>query len=229
MFKVMYYSYNRRAFKSIDTQEKAYWLGFISADGNVYINRKSGGGKLSIALSSVDESHLYKFLKFIESDSRAYKRRNHKGYSNNTEVSHIEVSSIEMVNDLIGYGVIPRKSLILKPPALRDDLIKHYIRGFFDGDGSIYTQKRFNKNNERITDSYYINFTGTLEILEWIQNNIGIYTKMEQRKKTYKNTYYFRFGGNKQVYRVMSNLYKDSIIHLDRKYEKYETLESLVV
>ena len=65
-----------------------------------------------------------------------------------------------MANDLINLGCIPNKSLILLPPKLKDEFISHFIRGYFDGDGSIGKYK----------NRYKITFLGTNDLLLWILN-----------------------------------------------------------
>ena len=60
------YKANYRIFENIDTPEKAYWLGFIAADGCVYVREKNA--TIRIAIKSSDKEHLEKFKKFMESD-----------------------------------------------------------------------------------------------------------------------------------------------------------------
>lgn len=126
---------------------------------------------------------------------------------------------------------MPNKSLILQPPtSLPEKLIYHYIRGYFDGDGSIYARARgFGIDGKKWKDSYYVSFQGTMEVLNWLKSIFGLNCKLYQRRKTDKNTYYFVFNGNKQVYKIMSKLYENSTIYLDRKFEKFKILKSLVV
>lgn len=71
-----------------------------------------------------------------------------------------------MCNDLISHGCVPNKSLILKPPKIDNELINHFIRGYFDGDGCV----SFNSK----TKVYAVCILGTKEILEYIILHSGI-------------------------------------------------------
>ena len=135
-------------------------------------------------------------------------------------MSKIVFNSNDMVNDLIDKGVIPRKSLILQPPNISEEFYLPFILGYFDGDGSISQ----GSNNE-----FYINIVGTKEILEWINNILNISSKLEQRKETTKNNYYIRCGGYQKPYNIMKQLYNSVSVHLDRKYNIYKNLETVVL
>lgn len=122
-----------------------------------------------------------------------------------------------MCRDLISNGCTPQKSLVLKFPdksIIEDSLIRHFIRGYFDGDGCIYT----NSNNK-----ISINFTGTSDMLLGIsdfllQNNI-----MKTTVKLYdcgKAKEMFIYGID-NIKDILDYLYKDCTIYLERKYNKY--------
>ena len=125
-------------FEIIDTEEKAYWLGFMFADGYIvdYSNRY-GEDKFGITLHSDDIETLEKFRESIKSTNPITDVS-----SNGRSLRRIIMSSQKTVDDLISHGCVKQKSLILKPPInVPDDLIQHFIRGFFDGDGSICWNK----------------------------------------------------------------------------------------
>ena len=56
-------TFDEHSFDVIDTEEKAYWLGFLYADGNVSNTKNEVG----ITLQSSDIKHLYKFKTFLKS------------------------------------------------------------------------------------------------------------------------------------------------------------------
>ena len=65
------YYYNKDFFNKIDTEEKAYWLGFLYADGCIVTRskcKKVTPMSLELVLSSIDINHLYKFLNSLESN-----------------------------------------------------------------------------------------------------------------------------------------------------------------
>lgn len=215
------YKANYRIFQNIDNAEKAYWLGFLAADGYVYQRNNSQAGNFcGINIHRKDRQHLEKFKIFMNSDVNIIDHIQTEGFSNNTPMSRIIFNSNDMVNDLIEKGVTPRKSLTLQPPNINKEFYLPFILGYFDGDGSI-----FQSSNKE----FYINIVGTKEILEWINNILNINAKLEQRKETEKNNYYIRCGGYQKPYNIMKQLYDSVSVHLDRKYDIYKNLETVVL
>lgn len=105
------YPLNDFYFSKIDTEEKAYWLGFIAADGCVF-ERPNCGSTLSFSLNIKDRGHLEKFLKDIKS-SALIKEKSGSGYGENTLIASLTINSTQLVNDLKKYGIVPKKSLVL--------------------------------------------------------------------------------------------------------------------
>lgn len=219
------YHCNEDFFEKIDTEEKAYWLGFLYADG--YLCKNKTQLMVGIALSSKDKDHLKKFNKSIESTYPIHTYHSCKGYSNDTEYCRIVITSRKMFNDLKTHGVIEHKTLILEPPNLSNDLYKHFIRGYLDGDGCITSHLQKNK----ITPQYFIKIVGTDQILQFIKefiekNNCAIIHKFYKRHDT-DIVSNIDFGGNKQVKKFLDLLYKNASIYLDRKYDRYIELCNL--
>ena len=209
--------FNENIFDCIDTEEKAYWLGFIFADG--YISSKRYNFELS--LSSKDQNHLIKFNKFM-----GHKLNNIKfGKSILNEKVFYKVKWIvrnkHLWNILNSYGCTPRKSLTLKFPNIKifksKDLIRHFIRGYFDGDGCISFS---NKDHTKI----FCNILGTEQFLNVLQNYIPFnhralgYNNNDKMSKTRTISFSYKTANN-----FLNYLYKDSIIFLDRKYNKFLT------
>lgn len=123
---------DERFFCNINNEIKAYWLGFLAADGNVYKNT------LGIDLQQQDESHLVKLRECLSSNATIdYREKNGS--------CRIRFNSKIMCKDLSKWGIIPKKSSKVYVPKIKQDLIRHFIRGFFDGDG--WTSRRKNKYN----------------------------------------------------------------------------------
>ena len=133
------YICNNSYFENIDTQEKAYWLGFIYADG--YIGKNNNNGRFGISLSTEDIDHLYKFKESIESSHPINKYRVSSGYKIGAEYCRIIICEEKLVNDLIKQGCVYNKTNILSPPNIDKKLRRHFIRGYMDGDGSIIIHK----------------------------------------------------------------------------------------
>lgn len=212
------YCANYNIFEEIDSSEKAYWLGFLAADGCNYIRDKNASIILSIHQKDIE--HLEKFKKFCETNAEIKMFLQNWGFSNKTPMCKIVLNSVKMSKDLINKGIIPNKSLELKKPNINEEYYKPFILGYFDGDGSIYKTTQGN--------NYNISIQGTKEILEWINDilNIG---KLEKRNNDNKNNYYIRCGGTNKPYNILKQLYESCDIHLDRKYNIYKSLETVVL
>lgn len=125
------YQCNEKFFSNIDTEVKAYWLGVLFADGNI---SKNNCGTGQIFLTSKDKDWLETFLKDINSTGVLYKEI-HKKY--NKPIWKVHITSDKLYTDLCNLGCIPKKSLIIQFPNISLKLIPHFIRGYFDGDGTI--------------------------------------------------------------------------------------------
>ena len=123
---------NHDYFQNIDTEEKAYWLGFIMADGCVYKGSDASSYRLQINLKGSDKEHLDKLQKSINSSYKIQEKK-----VKNSDVCLLKVNSTKMCQDLMALNVTPRKSMLCQMPSLEEHLEKHFIRGYFDGDGCL--------------------------------------------------------------------------------------------
>ena len=204
-------SLNDDCFDIIDTEEKAYWLGFLYADGSVC------GNDISLTLHSQDSEHIEKFKQFTNYGgiTRVY---SNKGLD--TLYCRVTIVNKHLSETLKAQGCVERKSLILKyPKGLAKELHRHFIRGYFDGDGCIGYSK--------VRDRYVINLLGTKEFLEEVNNifkdNLGIVIKSPKiAKKPNKNVYQFCYGAYMDIEKILKFLYEDSNIYLERKYKRYK-------
>lgn len=209
---------NYQAFQNIDTAEKAYWLGFIAADGCIYTRKKNASIILNI--HEKDTIQLENFKKFLNSDVEILHYIQNNGFSNNTPMVKLVLNSVEMAQDLIDKGITPRKSLTLKPPKIEKKFYLPFILGYFDGDGSI---------SHLANKEFSISFQGTKEMLEWILETLQETAVLEKRNNDEKNSYYIRWGGIHKVYKILSQLYNSTNCYLPRKKEKFLTLEAVVL
>lgn len=120
------YNADDNFFSDIDSPDKAWCLGLMFSDG--YMDRRL------LTLSMCDLDVIEKFKKCLKSESPI---RMVKKYGNNLQPYSISISSPELYDSLINYGCIPNKSLTLRFPIIHSMLRSHFIRGVFDGDGSI--------------------------------------------------------------------------------------------
>lgn len=199
------YIFNHNYFSDINTENKAYFLGLIFADGNISMNHSSH----TIRLTSKDKSILLAFLQDLKSDSIVY-REYHKKYKK--ECFKIRLTSTKMYHDLNNLGCVPVKSLILKfPKNLSQDLIPHFIRGYFDGDGTvgIYTNKT--STWKRLVSG----FAGTENFLNGIQENLPITNKTLKKSK---NLYLLNFSVQDSI-TLYNYMYSNAVIFLKRKHD----------
>ena len=202
------YKLNENFFNEIDTEEKAYWLGYVLADGCVHQRT------LTIYIKGSDKKHLAKFLKDIQSEHPIYKSNKKYIYKGEVKISNgyeINVTSVILIKDLIKLGITPNKTLTVKIPKVREDLRKHMWRGIFDGDGSISS------------DLHNIQMHGTKEvIIEFcnILKKLGCKYRYVPRKDI--NHAEFQMCGERNTVKALTYLYKNSTIYLDRKFKLYQ-------
>jgi hypothetical protein len=205
---------NENYFEKIDSCEKAYWLGLLFADGYVrkrkqFNGKHKQGGVVGISLKNGDEYLLEKLIIDFESTYRLTKQ-----IKNNFLSYKLEVNSSKMTDDLINLGCVPNKSLKLLPPNLTDEFISHFIRGYFDGDGSI---GRYNGNLK-------FSLLGTNELLSWILDFFkqkGMKTNPKICKR--KNIYSIQVNSKLDIELIENILYTSSNdYYLKRKKEKFK-------
>lgn len=209
------YHCNYDYFEIIDTEDKAYWLGFIYADGNINKAERT----LTINLQGKDNSHLAKLNKCINGNFpvKVFEQKHgDKSYL----MCQILVYSTKMAKDLINNGVFPNKTDKIQFPVLRDDLVRHFIRGYFDGDGSV-CERKHKKGPSDLACSFTCGSLLFLEKLREIlfQNNIKSYLVKSDGNKTYLS-----LAGLQNPDVFLHYIYDDSTIYLDRKYLKKENL-----
>jgi intein-encoded DNA endonuclease-like protein len=204
------YTVDETFFETIDTEEKAYWLGFMFADGNVQ------GRQFRVGLAVVDKDHLEQFKKALKTD-RPIKFNRGRKFANS--LSHdsvtIQIGSMKMVADLIRHGCVPAKSLIIKYPITIPEYLQvHFIRGVFDGDGSI------TNSHNRV-----FRIAGTLHLLSGIQQILMQYLAVNMTEiRPQGNIFELKYGGTQQVLKISDWLYKDATIWLPRKRAVFEEI-----
>lgn len=216
------YEYDHSFFKDIQTEVQAYWCGFIMADGCVSINEKINSCEVCIKLQAVDADHLRKFNKSIKGNVPVTLFDDWTILPGKTEktVSHqcqIRLYSEEMFHDLTKYGIIPNKSLVKQfPTNIPDNLMNHFIRGYFDGNGSI----SFKENKTKVCSFN----SGSEDFIKGLHEYLNKYVcKTSAIYKSKKaHVYRLQFTSYESTYTFLNYLYKDATIYLDQKFQKKE-------
>lgn len=206
--EVQHLKHPRRSdyFSKINTKEKAYWLGFLYADGCVSESRNT----ISICVKRSDEYILCNFLKELGGSnviSHSQKRTGDKIFY----MSHVAIRDSQLKKDLIKWGCTPNKSYSDNHlPDLPTDLMWHFVRGCVDGGGSI------NHSNKNLR----LSFTSCSEV--FLEELKGFLKKDKLALDKHK-TPMLVIAGGKQLKPIFDNIYKDSneTIRLKRKYNIY--------
>lgn len=200
---------NVNYFDNIDTELKAYLLGFITADGSVSFRKDREFGKvLRLEVQERDETVIDMLSSALNISSKKYYRN-----KNGHKTVSISISSEEIVTSLCKYGIVPRKTYELDSLYLDIDenLIRHYLRGLFDGDGCLtecggYFHAYFTEGIEKIVHQFH----DAINTYANINNNVKV--------RCNNNVYSIAWNGTNCA-KVCEYLYKDAQNFLPRKYE----------
>lgn len=203
--------YDRHIFDNIDNEEKAYWLGFIVADGYLNIDRRM----LRIKLGNKDKQHLIKFIKFINGNETMLKSEIHSITKN--ENYYVSLYSKEITEALQKLGIEQAKSGKEKVCNIKPQYYKDFIRGLWDGDGFI---------RENLSG---IGLVGSYEILNFVQQFFKEQLDIEPLKiREHCNIYKIEYRSKKKSIPLITHfLYDNSKIYLDRKKELVDQIEKI--
>lgn len=207
------FSVNDFYFDCIDNEHKAYWLGLLFADGFIV---NSGHCKNTVGISlKYSDRYLLEVLKKDLGSSYEIHDYYSTGYSN-TFYSKFSFVSSRIYSKFVDLGFKNKSSVGVLPVSFVPDyLVNHFIRGYFDGNGSL--KKACGSH------LFSLSFCGTLETIKIIKNilgkdNLKISCRFPDRND--KN-YSVDICGDKEVYRICSWMYKDSTVFLKRKYNRF--------
>lgn len=211
------YNFDADYFQEINTRDKAYWLGFIYADGCIMKNKR-GQDILQIGLAETEP--LEKFKKYLKCNKPIHQHQTTNSYNDTISTAYnFTINSNKIVSDLEKWGVVERKSLILTfPTFLSQELLFHFIRGYFDGDGCVYIQQ---KGNHKYVLS---EICGTKEFLEVLQSHLTFLHKNHIYKENRRATNCWKLKlACENTIKMYHLLYKEcDDLYLSRKKEKFE-------
>ena len=205
-------------FNDITTEEQAYWLGFLWADGSINktAKRSAGANRLTLAQKPTEKTHLEKFRKALKTDYEIKTRKS-------TGVCILDINSRPICEALIklGYGKKENRTNI---PIIRTDLIHHFIRGYFDGDGclSIYDQqvKQWTIHRQEWSITGNPTFIGNVRHLLEHDVETTITVKDKPYKRT-KKAITLRYGKQADIEKLYTYMYENATIFLESKHEKF--------
>jgi intein-encoded DNA endonuclease-like protein len=213
------YTLNENYFDSIDTEDKAYFLGLLYADGCNHRN----SNRVVITLIEKDKHILESFNEYLNHSKPLYFRPLSNKNKNWNDCYALNICSAKISEKLSSLGCVVAKSLILEFPTeeqVPDYLIRHFIRGYFDGDGHFsksVTKKERNNYNFSIISTY--NFC--IKLKEICKLKLKINSRIARYKNRNEITCDFRISGYYQVYKFLDWIYEDCTLKLNRKYQRY--------
>lgn len=204
------YNINQDFFKIINSEAKAYYLGLLFADGWI---RQDG----LVGLCSTDKELIIGFVNAIKSNHPITSKIPPKGQL----LYSISFGCKKMAKDLFDHGCVPAKSHILRPPInVPDKLMRHFIRGYFDGDGCIRKTARFG-------------FCGTKAMLEFISQWLVKNAEMPIATiHPHAKIFRIEYAGRISLLKFNLSIYKNSRIYLHRKakmiFEEYPHYKTMI-
>lgn len=118
-----------------------------------------------------------------------------------------------MAASLGRLGITPRKSLTLEPPALRSDLMRHFWRGEFDGDGCLSLNTS--------SGQWVATLVGSRGMVDAFSSYARTVCTSKATVRTTKRVYAVQVGGNRACLALMASLYDGATVYLDRKRDLY--------
>ena len=213
-------------FSKIETELQAYLLGFYAADGNINEKRKT----FRIHLQKQDSEIVYLYKDVISPDARTFAVREHKTTGRNGKeiTAHesfgVDITSSELCNDLVNLQIGYNKSYSdLHIPNIPQELIRHFIRGYFDGDGcfTIWLSQE-NGKSDRVRGKFDICAKSASILNEFIKffslHDVKLNLNYLKRDDMYRIT----TSSRKEVQKIYNILYKDSYFYLSRKFNKFD-------
>lgn len=196
-------------FHNIDSAEKAYFLGYLFADGYICSGNYNCSKQMGIAVQLQDRYILDRLYTNLQLKTKI------NVYKNSAK---LVVTNLQLYNDLTKLGIQENKShKDYELPSIPDDFMNSFILGYFDGDGCITI-----KASKAIVVSICCNSKVFLESMQKYLNSVNIFTHLNiETRKSGNNIYVLYLKGRKNQLAFKEFIYRDSPIYLTRKYDKF--------
>lgn len=214
------YNINKNFFDVIDTPEKAYVLGLFYSDGSNNPNKQT----ISLSMQEEDYELLEQVRLVLQSDKPLeyldYSKKHDFGYHYKNQYRLLAFSK-HICDSLTRIGVVKNKSLVIEfPDCIPKHLISHFVRGVYDGDGSVYRQIK-NEHNHAITVTITATENFCIGLVAVVEKAIGIKCHIYDASCHNGITKVFTLSGRNVSKKFLDWIYKDSTICLQRKYNRY--------
>jgi hypothetical protein len=215
---------NENFFDVIDSEVKAYWLGYLAADGTIRVRecgiskdgkKRNRGNSIHLKLSTMDEAHLIKFRDVVCPNSvLKYSTSVVTTRKGNISTSYnviLNLYSNHIVSQIIDKGVGPRKTFTVGKPNIEEKYIRHYLRGLFDGDGTVRIDgtTKMTYSIASASEKMYEFLYDHLKSLDIDMRRYGINCVIARKEDTM---------------RFHDYIYKDATVWLERKRDKLNDL-----
>lgn len=213
-------------FERIETELQAYLLGFYAADGSINEKRKT----FRIHLSKKDSELVYLYKDIISPDARVFTVDEHNTTGRNGMIvtAHesfgVDITSAKLCSDLVNLGIGYRKSYEeLHIPEMPKELIIHFIRGYFDGDGCFVGKVDYPKNRPnpavRMCMSIIAKKPSILNDFIKYFAEYGLTVNLNYLKRD--DAYRFTTSSKKVCRAIYHLMYDNANFYLSRKYNKF--------
>lgn len=198
-------------FENIDSEDKAYFLGFLITDGCVYSPKVRSQKQVKLSLNARDEY----ILELFKQETGATQK-----ITGNNDMRAISICSNKMVEDLSKYGVVERKTDKVFLPTLNESLMPHLLRGIWDGDGCFYQHPKTGRKLFQLCSA-------SLLLIEQINDHLVNSKIIIGGSTTSYGTYYsYNLWKAGDVKSFGKYIYEGAVTYLERKKEKFDNSSS---
>lgn len=213
--------YNENYFENIDSESKAYFLGLIYSDGCLINDSKNFRYKIVLKLHTKDKHILEEFINCVDGEMNVW-------VHGQREMCEVGLSGKKIVTDLESIGLTKNKTFKLKYPEIKEGLERHFLRGYFDGDGCIRvnTDKR---NNSKRGDLRIVG--ASINFLEKMNKRMSYLFGVNENKlygpknKEYK---FVGWAGMTDIEKIYEGFYTDANLFLERKKVIFDSVVEIV-
>ena len=208
-------------FRDLSSDWHAYWLGFIAADGCVHKVKGKNSVMLQLHLQKSDADHMSNFMRGLKVSAAIHMQPK-------TNSAQILLYDKNLVSALAPWGIVPNKTLTMPWPArLPSALVPAYIRGYFDGDGTVF-QRQHSKPSGQYLETICRFISGSVSFLEGLQQELqtrGIATQTIRRNQQ-SNAFHLPVSSRRENLLAFADLlYRDCTVCLERKRSIFQEME----